>query len=41
MQRVNGIGGIFFKSKNPEMLSQWYQEHLGVMPPPLTYSDKD
>jgi glyoxylase I family protein len=41
MQRVNGIGGIFFRAKNPEMLSQWYQEHLGVTPPPLTYADKD
>jgi predicted enzyme related to lactoylglutathione lyase len=30
MQRVTGIGGIFFKAKNPEVLRAWYQRHLGV-----------
>ena len=30
MQRVTGIGGIFFKSRNPEKLYQWYEEHLGL-----------
>ena len=28
--RVTGIGGIFFKAKNPEELSRWYREHLGI-----------
>jgi predicted enzyme related to lactoylglutathione lyase len=28
--RVTGIGGVFFKSKDPEKMSAWYQEHLGV-----------
>lgn len=27
--RVTGIGGIFFKSKDPKTLRAWYQEHLG------------
>jgi len=27
---VTGIGGIFFKAKNPEELSRWYREHLGI-----------
>lgn len=31
-KRVTGIGGVFFKSKNPEKLKQWYYEHLGVTP---------
>lgn len=30
MKRVTGIGGIFFKCKDPEALKQWYQTHLGV-----------
>jgi predicted enzyme related to lactoylglutathione lyase len=30
MARVTGIGGIFFKAKDPEALSRWYREHLGV-----------
>ena len=28
--RVTGIGGIFFKSKNPDELREWYRRHLGV-----------
>ena len=27
---VNGIGGIFFRAKNPDALRQWYREKLGV-----------
>ncbi|XHS78276.1 VOC family protein [Burkholderiaceae bacterium UC74_6] len=30
MKRVVGIGGIFFKSKDPQALGEWYREHLGV-----------
>lgn len=30
MKRVIGIGGIFFKSKDPKALGDWYQKHLGV-----------
>lgn len=30
MKRVTGIGGIFFKSKDPKALSAWYQRHLGL-----------
>lgn len=29
MKRVTGIGGIFFKAKDPEALNAWYQRHLG------------
>lgn len=28
--RVTGIGGIFFKSENPNELSQWYGDNLGL-----------
>ncbi len=30
MARVRGIGGIFFKSDNPEGLYAWYEKHLGI-----------
>jgi len=30
MARVTGVGGVFFKAKDPEALAAWYQEHLGV-----------
>ena len=30
MTRVTGIGGIFFKARDPEALRAWYQEHLGL-----------
>lgn len=32
MERVLGIGGIFFKSNNPKALVEWYRTHLGVEP---------
>jgi predicted enzyme related to lactoylglutathione lyase len=30
MKRVTGIGGIFFKSKDPKALGAWYKKHLGI-----------
>jgi predicted enzyme related to lactoylglutathione lyase len=30
MARVTGIGGIFFKSKDPKALGEWYRIHLGI-----------
>jgi catechol 2,3-dioxygenase-like lactoylglutathione lyase family enzyme len=30
MKRVTGVGGIFFKSKNPKALAEWYRVHLGL-----------
>lgn len=30
MERVTGIGGVFFKSKDPKTLAAWYQKHLGI-----------
>ncbi len=30
MQRVIGVGGIFFKANDPEKLSAWYKKHLGL-----------
>ena len=28
-ERVTGIGGLFFKTKNPKKIKEWYQKHLG------------
>jgi predicted enzyme related to lactoylglutathione lyase len=30
MKRVTGIGGIFFKARDPVALRAWYRKHLGV-----------
>lgn len=30
MKRVTGIGGIFFKARDPEALREWYRRHLGL-----------
>lgn len=27
---VLGIGGLFFRAKDPDALSAWYREHLGI-----------
>jgi glyoxylase I family protein len=35
---VLGIGGFFFRSRDPKALAQWYQLHLGVDPVPTDYS---
>ncbi len=29
-KRVTSIGGIFFKSQNPDTIKQWYSKHLGL-----------
>ena len=30
MQRVTGIGGVFFKARDAEGLRAWYRRHLGL-----------
>lgn len=30
MEQVLGIGGVFFKARDPIALAEWYREHLGV-----------
>jgi len=30
MERVTGIGGIFFKAKDAAALTAWYRRHLGI-----------
>ena len=30
MKRVTGIGGVFLKAKEPDVLRDWYRKHLGL-----------
>jgi len=36
-ERVLGIGGLFFRSQDPEALARWYEEHLGIDQVPKEY----
>ena len=29
-KRVTGVGGVFFKSANPQALKEWYSKHLHI-----------
>jgi glyoxylase I family protein len=39
MEKINGIGGVFLVAKDPDMLSKWYKQHLGVPLPPASYDE--
>ena len=30
MAKVTGIGGVFFKARDPKALAAWYAQHLGL-----------
>lgn len=30
MEKVTGIGGMFFRGRDPKTLSRWYTTHLGI-----------
>jgi glyoxylase I family protein len=34
MERVQGIGGFFFRARDPRKLAEWYEANLGVAPVP-------
>jgi glyoxylase I family protein len=40
MEHVIGIGGLFFRSKDPQALGHWYHQNLGVDPVPSDYSQR-
>jgi len=35
-EKVTGIGGFFFRAKDPKALRLWYQQHLGILTIPTT-----
>ena len=37
MEKVTGIGGFFFRAKDPKALAKWYEDHLGVSQIPTSY----
>lgn len=34
MAKVTGIGGVFFRARDPDALAAWYEAHLGINPAP-------
>ena len=39
MEKVTGIGGLFFRAHDPTALARWYQQHLGVSLTPSSYEE--
>src|SRR4051794_28941077 len=39
MEKVSGIGGLFFRARDARALAQWYQEHLGINQTPSSYEE--
>ena len=40
MERVTGIGGFFFRAKDPKALAKWYEDNLGITMTPESYDAK-
>jgi predicted enzyme related to lactoylglutathione lyase len=30
VERVQGIGGVFFRARDAQTLARWYEQHLGI-----------
>jgi glyoxylase I family protein len=39
VEKVSGIGGLFFRAKDPASLGEWYRDHLGVTLVPSNYDE--
>lgn len=37
MEKVSGIGGFFFRARDPQALARWYEQHLGINRVPTSY----
>ena len=40
MERVEGIGGFFFRAKDPKTLAEWYEANLGVARVASSYNSR-
>ena len=40
MEKVLGIGGFFFRARDPAALGQWYEKHLGIALVPTSYDQE-
>lgn len=38
MEKVKGIGGVFFRANDPAALAAWYRDMLGIDPAPTDMS---
>jgi predicted enzyme related to lactoylglutathione lyase len=39
MEKVTGIGGLFFRAHDPKALGLWYLQHLGISLTPTSLGD--
>ncbi len=39
VEKVTGIGGLFFRARQLQALAEWYRNHLGVAVVPDNYDD--
>ena len=39
-ERVTGIGGVFFRARDPKALARWYETQLGVALTPADYESE-
>ena len=39
MEKVSGIGGLFFRAQDPKALAKWYHDHLGITVAPANYEE--
>jgi len=37
MEKVLGIGGLFFRARDPDRLATWYSDHFGINRVPKDY----
>mgnify|MGYP003581147060 FL=1 len=40
MQKVLGIGGVFFRARDPAALARWYEKNLGIALTPTSYDEQ-
>jgi glyoxylase I family protein len=40
VEKVTGIGGMFFRARDPKALAQWYLDHLGIPLVPASYEER-
>jgi predicted enzyme related to lactoylglutathione lyase len=40
LEKVTGIGGLFFRARDPQALALWYKQHLGVELVPTDYEQQ-
>ena len=39
MEKISGIGGFFFRARDPKALGEWYETNLGVKRVPDNYDE--